>query len=360
MEVIVIDGGPCGGKTTALARISQELSDLGWKVLIRPEAATLIGECGVSFDLVNRFDLQKAIVETMSKMEDTLFSMYVNHPKCVMICDRGVMSSKPYGAEVFQAVIDNLGLDVASIISRYDGVFHLRSVAVDNPSLYTTANNKIRRETVEEAREKDYATESCWNIHPHFRIIENRGSFEDKIQDLMQHIRACLGEPVKYEHERKFLLRHTVGDIDELPALSRAFKYRIDQHYSNDGHSNRIRKSTYSDSSCLYTHTEKFRDENGLQVEVERILTKSEYEALLPNYPGGISKIRRNFTHRGKFFELDEFLGRESMFVLEVELLHPDEQVELPSFENNNVLLEIEREVTNDPRYSNRNLAFRW
>lgn len=50
MKRIVIDGGPCGGKTTALSRVSQELSDLGWKVLIRPEAATLIGECGVVFD----------------------------------------------------------------------------------------------------------------------------------------------------------------------------------------------------------------------------------------------------------------------------------------------------------------------
>ena len=37
---IVVTGGPCGGKTTALSRIKIELSRLGYTVLVVPESAT--------------------------------------------------------------------------------------------------------------------------------------------------------------------------------------------------------------------------------------------------------------------------------------------------------------------------------
>ena len=43
---ILLTGGPCAGKTTALAAISQDLTQLGYKVLTVPEAATLIMKGG--------------------------------------------------------------------------------------------------------------------------------------------------------------------------------------------------------------------------------------------------------------------------------------------------------------------------
>lgn len=43
---ILLTGGPCAGKTTALAQISQDLTQLGYKVLVVPEAATLIMKGG--------------------------------------------------------------------------------------------------------------------------------------------------------------------------------------------------------------------------------------------------------------------------------------------------------------------------
>jgi hypothetical protein len=43
---ILLTGGPCAGKTTAMAAISQDLGQLGYKVLVVPEAATLIMKGG--------------------------------------------------------------------------------------------------------------------------------------------------------------------------------------------------------------------------------------------------------------------------------------------------------------------------
>ena len=39
---IVITGGPCGGKTTGLSYIEQELTKIGYKVIILNETATEI------------------------------------------------------------------------------------------------------------------------------------------------------------------------------------------------------------------------------------------------------------------------------------------------------------------------------
>lgn len=39
---ICLTGGPCAGKTTAIASIKQDLTQLGMKVLVVPEAATAL------------------------------------------------------------------------------------------------------------------------------------------------------------------------------------------------------------------------------------------------------------------------------------------------------------------------------
>ena len=43
---ILLTGGPCAGKSTAMAAISQDLTQLGYKVLVVPEAATIVMKGG--------------------------------------------------------------------------------------------------------------------------------------------------------------------------------------------------------------------------------------------------------------------------------------------------------------------------
>ena len=43
---ICLTGGPCAGKTTALTEISQALNQLGFRVLLVPEAATVLKKGG--------------------------------------------------------------------------------------------------------------------------------------------------------------------------------------------------------------------------------------------------------------------------------------------------------------------------
>lgn len=43
---ICLTGGPCAGKTTALATLNQKLSEMGFRVLNVPEAATMLMKGG--------------------------------------------------------------------------------------------------------------------------------------------------------------------------------------------------------------------------------------------------------------------------------------------------------------------------
>ena len=57
---ICLTGGPCAGKTTALATLSVVLQQMGFKVLQVPEAATLLMKGG-AFIETGRMTLSKAV-----------------------------------------------------------------------------------------------------------------------------------------------------------------------------------------------------------------------------------------------------------------------------------------------------------
>jgi len=57
---ICLTGGPCAGKTTALATLNQVLTQLGFKVLQVPEAATMLMKGGAMIQ-THKLKLQDAV-----------------------------------------------------------------------------------------------------------------------------------------------------------------------------------------------------------------------------------------------------------------------------------------------------------
>ena len=47
VKKIVLTGGPCAGKTTALQQIEREFTEKGYHVLIVPEAASILIGAGI-------------------------------------------------------------------------------------------------------------------------------------------------------------------------------------------------------------------------------------------------------------------------------------------------------------------------
>ena len=49
IKKIVLTGGPCAGKTTALVKVIEHFSSLGYKVFTIPEVPTLFSQAGMNY-----------------------------------------------------------------------------------------------------------------------------------------------------------------------------------------------------------------------------------------------------------------------------------------------------------------------
>ena len=70
---IVLTGGPCAGKTTALVRIIEHFSNMGFKVFTIPEVPTLFTQAGMNYLTKNQgffYEGEKATLEIQLSLED--------------------------------------------------------------------------------------------------------------------------------------------------------------------------------------------------------------------------------------------------------------------------------------------------
>lgn len=97
---IVLTGGPCAGKTTALVRITEYFSNRGYKVFTIPEVPTLFSLGGWSYLTPNRdlyYEGERAILETQLALEDSFMRLAETCLKPVLIvCDRGTLDISAY------------------------------------------------------------------------------------------------------------------------------------------------------------------------------------------------------------------------------------------------------------------------
>jgi CYTH domain-containing protein/predicted ATPase len=356
---LVLTGGPCGGKTTALSRIAERMESLGFQVYQVPEAATLLLGGGVSVrDLSSTglIELQQNVLRVMMALEDAFHALARSSGRpSIILCDRGVMDAAAYlPADAWTALLDEHDWTTVGLRDkRYEAVFHLVTAADGAEAFYTTANNAVRTETPEQARLLDARTREAWIGHPHLRIIGNSTNFEHKVQRVVAAVCNVVGVPEPREIERKFLVSHSPKPA-EMPVPFGEFD--IEQTYlvSEPGQEMRVRRRGQH-GSYTYTHTTKRPAGSGQRVEIERQISGREYVALLAQADPArrtIRKRRRVFLWLNQYFELDTFLDpRPGLEILELEMDDLTTPVQIPPF------LAIEREVTEDPRYANHQLA---
>ena len=99
---ICLTGGPCAGKTTALLTLYEKITEQGFKVLLVPEAATLMmkGGCFIQTGKMTFADgvkFQINLMKTQMILEDVFLETALHgDQKTILICDRGVMDGQAY------------------------------------------------------------------------------------------------------------------------------------------------------------------------------------------------------------------------------------------------------------------------
>lgn len=353
VEKIVITGGPCAGKSTAMSRLQEELSQLGWKVLIIAESATELITSGLTpFEYpefqtyLTKYQLEKEHI--YEKAAESLGQ------KTLIVCDRGVIDNKAYMTqEHFDRVLKDLGTNEVELRDNYGAVFHLVTAAKGAEKFYTTANNQARYETAEEAVIADDKIIDAWTGHPHFRIIDNSTGFDEKIKRLLTEITSYLGEPEPYEIERKFLIEYP--NLEWLESLPNVQKVEIIQTYLNSDNDDEVRvRQRGLDGNFIYTQTIKRKVTAIKRMEIEKRLSKDEYLSLLMNADTSRRQIRKTrycMTYKNCYLELDIYPFWQDKAILEIELSSELTPVEIPPE------IAVIKEVTNDLSYRNINLA---
>ena len=354
---IVITGGPCAGKTTAMSWIQSHFAKLGYTVLFVPETATELITGGVApWTCASNVDYQKCQLKLQLEKEKIFEQAASTMPadKVLIVCDRGALDNKAYMTALdFACVLETLGLKEVELRDEYDAVFHLVTAAKGAEQCYTTANNAARTETPEQAAALDDRLIAAWTGHPHLRIIDNATDFEDKLKRLLAEITAFLGEPEPYEIERKYLIEYP--DPEELEKLPNCQRVEIIQTYltAPEGEESRVRQRGI-DGSYVYTQTTKKTITGLKRVEVERRLSKDEYLHLLMEADPACRPIRKTrycLTWNNQYFEIDLYPFWQDRAIAEIELASEAAPIHFPP------QIRVIREVTDDESYKNAALA---
>jgi adenylate cyclase len=149
------------------------------------------------------------------------------------------------------------------------------------------------------------------------------------------------------EIERKYLLRELPERVVDAPSLD------IDQGYLPGERINeRIRRTRGSDGLRYYR---TIKAGSGIErLEVEEETSELFFATVWPLTRGCRVHKRRYLVPEAELtWEIDEFLDRDGLWLAELELGSVDDVVVLPAW----LRSVIEREVTDDPQYTNHALA---
>lgn len=365
MEVkkIVLTGGPCAGKTTALSRISAYFEHLGWKVFIIPETATEVILSGVSpTTLDSDLDFEELISRRQITKEEELQNLVLTHlsgvEKVLIVCDRGLQDAYAYLSEEKQAILKNrLGRPGIETAASYDAVIHLVTAASGAEEAYTLANNPARQESsLEAARAADRRTLAAWMGFGHLRVIDNSTDFEGKMHRALTEITNLIGEPAPLEIERKFLIR--TPDLQALRVKPNVREVTILQFYLKSGADSEARIRMRSESGqTIFTKTVKRHTSiPSLRYETEERISEHEFSSELLNADYSLSPILKTrylylLPENPGYLEIDVYPDSLGYALLEVELPTPEAKFTLPPD------FEILGEVTDDPRFYNHEIA---
>ena len=360
IKKIVLTGGPCAGKTTALVKITEYFSGFGYKVFNVPEVPTIFSTAGWNYLTPNRdlyYQGERAILETQLTLENQFMLLAEVCTKPVLIvCDRGTMDISAYiKPEEWQEITAMVGMSTNEMLERYDAVLHLVSAADGAEQYYTTATNATRYEQANEeglriARELDKKVIKAWTGHPHLRVINNHDDFEAKLNRVLKEISKVVGLPQPVQEERIF----RVEIIGEIPECSES---EITQTYlvAEPGTEVRLRRREFSGGKVVNVHRSRKRISDTEIIETERRVDNNLYEQMLQQadpYRATIKKKRQSFIWKGQFFEIDTFRAPiNDLVMMETKGIAEQESINFPPF------IKVLEDVTGNSRYLNYNIA---
>ncbi|MGN0973459.1 MAG: AAA family ATPase [Bacilli bacterium] len=339
MKNIVLTGGPCGGKSTAIGELQECLEQRGYKVFILDESATRLINKGIKpfgENAIDMYDFQKIIMKYQLYREHLIRSKAKLFKNSIVLYDRSTIDNKSYLDEVsWHKLLRELNLNEQELMNRYDEVIHLVTVADGKEELYTTENNHARSEDADLAKKKDIDTLNAYIGHNNLKVVDNSTDFATKINRVKNCILEELGEPIIPNVQHKFLVDLDNSNIDKVKAISN--KSYITQTYlkTDEYLEKRIRQRIVNGKSTYYLTTKQLLPNNEI-VKTNKKINKLYYLYLLKEKDLNlepIEKIRYSFRDNKEVYNLDVFKDN-NYAILENETTKDINSLQLPTYLN--------------------------
>ena len=192
---IIISGGPCAGKSTALQHIKEKFTEKGYRVLLVSESATELILGGIAPWTCNNTLEYQTYQTRLQLTKEAIFDDMAQavEDNVLIVCDRGLMDAKAYmSQEEFNAMMKFFHVQERDWIQRYDAIFLLETTAKGAMEHYTFCTNQARSEGIHEAIRLDDLTIQAWKNHPHCFYFDNSTDFEGKLEKLVKSIENFL------------------------------------------------------------------------------------------------------------------------------------------------------------------------
>jgi predicted ATPase len=205
---IVLTGGPCGGKSTALVGMAAAFRNRGLDCVTLPEVATIVKNAGFEYPAAGPHALlhtfEATILSLSLSLEDRMLELAAARQRematpraCVLLLDRGILDIKAYcPPTLWRDLLRAEGLSDAALLHRYDQVLHLVTAADGAQEFYTLANNAARTEDLACARKMDRAVLDVYQQHAHRIVVPNRG------QGIEAKVEEAAGEALTFVEQR--------------------------------------------------------------------------------------------------------------------------------------------------------------
>lgn len=358
MLKVALTGIPSSGKTTVINGILERFTEQGYRVLIVPETATEFINSGITPVGENKIDpliFQELVLRKQLSKEE-LYEYAANclgSEKVIILFDRGTLDGYAYvPKEEMNEVMNKVGVSKRDLLLNYHAILFLEGA----PKFFTTKNNAARYE--KDASESAALRQGLLNAylgHDNLRVIMPREQMKDKQEEVINILSNMLGNPTRLRDQKKFLVSDV--NLEEFLKNVGSGIVDIDQDYlvsENREEEYRVRKMTQgNDSSYHFTVIKKLAN-GAREILKEETINEKAYEKLLTlknKELASIKKTRYSFVYANQYYKLDSF--EDGLMVLEVNLTKENPILTLPDF------VSVVEDVTNDPDYTNINIAKR-
>lgn len=339
---VVLTGGPCGGKTTAIKEIKKYLKKKDIPLLIVPETATELIVSGIKPGAIPTYEFQSLVLKKqLSKekiTEEYAKKICQNNELCVIIYDRGILDNKAYLENItdFQKLVIEEGLNEINLLDNYDLVLDLLSLATCKPEAYNLLN-EARTEDIPTARELDRKTTISWIGHRNLKIISSEVPQNIELKEILNEIDELING-VRKKHIRRFLVNDISSNYNIYNENNSQEIYVSDYYLegTNSNYQYIVSKRTFkNEDSYIFT---VYKEQNGVRTIIEdKHITREEYYKLI-NQNKIIKKVNRKetyFIYNNKKYTLCFY---DDITILQLEL-KSDSKVYFP--DNIDIITEI-------------------